>query len=352
MGNDQKKRSKKTGLPPGALIHIGDRKRENVVITFIDYDETQILEKRLETINECFVLKAKPTVTWINVSGLHRVEIVEKLGECFGIHPLILEDILTTGQRPKAQDLGEYLFIVLRMLSFDGVNILDEQVSLLLGENFVISFQENGSDVFDPLRERIRSGKGRIRKMGADYLAYSLLDAVVDHYFVVLEKLGEKMDAFEDSITGDPLPGTLQSIHNLRRELTFVRKSIWPLREVISFLEKLESNLIQNSTFIYLRDVYDHTIQIIDTVETYRDIISEMVDTYLTSIGNRTNKIMKVLTIIATIFIPLTFMAGVYGMNFKHMPELEWRYGYFGALLLMLTVGVTMLTYFKKQKWF
>ncbi len=343
----------KVGLPPGTLVHIGERRTEKAEITVIDYDEKELQEKEAKKVEECFPFKDKPTVTWININGLQEVGIIEKIGVHFGIHPLVLEDILHTGQRPKAEDLEDYLFIALRMLYHDESEdvVIGEQVSLLLGPNYVISFQEREGDVFSPIRERIRNSKGRIRKAGADYLAYALLDAIVDHYFVILEKLGEKIEFLEEELVTNPRPETLQAIHTLKRDLIFLRKSVWPLREVINGLERGESPLITEPTGIYLRDVYDHTIQVIDTIETYRDMVTGMLDIYLSSLSNRMNEVMKVLTIIATIFIPLTFIAGIYGMNFKYMPELEWHWGYPMALIVMLLVVVSMFIYFRRKKW-
>ncbi len=308
-----KKRSEKAGLPPGTLVHIGEKKAEIPKITIMDYGEAHFQEKVVKTIEECFLFKDTPTVTWINIDGLHQVEILEKLGECYGFHPLVLEDILNTDQRPKIEDYGEYLYIVLKMLdqSNQSKEILTEQISLILGPSFVISFQEREGDVFDPIRERIRTGKGRIRKMGADYLTYSLLDSIVDNYFIVMEKLGEKIEFLEEELVKRPIPETLQTIHHLKREMIFFRKSVWPLREVIGSLERGELPLVKETTRIYLRDVYDHTIQVIDTIETFRDMVSGMLDIYLSSVSNRLNSVMKVLTIIATIFMPLTFIAGI-----------------------------------------
>lgn len=348
-----KKRSKKAGLPPGTLVHIGEKKAEEIKITILDYDETQFQEKFSKTFDECFIFRDKSTVRWINVDGIHHIETLEKLGDCFGIHPLTLEDVLNTDQRPKIEDFGDYLYIVLNMFSHNDKSneILKEQISLILGPNFVLSFQEKEGDVFNPIRERIRSGKGRIRKMGADYLVYALLDAIVDNYFIILEKIGEQIEFLEEKLVINPVPETLNIIHKLKREMLFFRKSVWPLREVISVLERGESPLIKGSTKIYLRDVYDHNIQIIDTIETLREMLSGMLDIYLTGISNRLNAVMKVLTIIATIFMPLTFIAGVYGMNFKFMPELEWRWGYPLILLVMIAIGILMLFYFKRKKW-
>jgi magnesium transporter len=348
-----KKRSKKAGLPPGTLVHIGEKKSETPKIIIMDYDELNFQEKEIKTIEECFVLKDKPTITWMNVDGLHQVEILERLGECYGLHPLVLEDILNTDQRPKMEDYGDYIYIVLKMLdqSNKGNEIVMEQISLILGPNFVFSFQEKEGDVFDPIRERIRNGKGRIRKMGTDYLMYALLDSIVDNYFIILEKLGEKIELLEEKLVTRPTPDTLSTIHQLKREMIFLRKAVWPLREVISGLERNDSSMIKESTRIYLRDVYDHTIQTIDTIETFRDMVSGMLDIYLSSVSNRLNSVMKVLTIIATIFMPLTFLAGIYGMNFKYMPELEWRWSYPVIWLIMAGIGFFMLLYFRKKKW-
>jgi len=348
-----KRSAKMVGLAPGTPVHIGEKKIDKARITIIDYDESQFQEKEAKKIEECYPFKDKPTVTWINIDGIHEVEVIEKIGEYFDLHPLLLEDIMNTGQRPKMEDFGSYIFLVLKMLYYDEKNneIKAEQVSMILASNFVISFQESEGDVFNPIRERIRNGKGRIRNMGSDYLAYSLMDAVVDSYFIILEKLGEKIEDTEEELVTNPTPETLQSLHNLKREMIFLRKSVWPLREVVSVLERVESALIKKTTVVYLRDVYDHTIQVIDAIESFRDMLSGMLDIYLSSISNRMNAVMKVLTIIATIFIPLTFIAGIYGMNFKFMPELEWHWGYPAVLLAMVVVGVVMLIHFKRKQW-
>ena len=348
-----KKRGKDAGLPPGTLVHVGERKVGKVRITIIDYDEGHFEEKEAKNVEECFPFKDKPTVTWINVDGVHELEIIEKIGEYFNIHPLVLEDIVNTRQRPKMEDFGGYVFVTLKMLRYSEgeKETKAEQVSMILGSNFVISFQEDEGDVFDPIRERIRADKGQIRKMGADYLAYALMDAIVDNYFTILEKLGEGIEDMEEELVVNPTPETLQAIHRLKREMIFLRKSVWPLREVINRLERWESALIKKSTRIYLRDVYDHTIQVIDSIETFRDVLSGMVDIYLSSVSNRMNEVMKVLTIIATIFIPLTLIAGIYGMNFRFMPELEVAIGYPIVLSIMLCVAVLMILYFRKKRW-
>lgn len=348
-----KKRSTKTGLPPGILIHIGEKKAEKVKINILDYDENQFEEKEAKTIEECFPFKDKPTVTWINIDGLHQVDLIEKIGKNFDFHPLLLEDILNTEQRPKIEDFETHIYIVLKMLYYeDKTNeIISEQFSIIFGQNFVISFQEKEGDIFVPIIERIRTGKGRIRKMGSDYLAYSLIDAIVDSYFIILEKLGENIEDVEENMIANPTPETLRAIHRLKRKMISLRKSVWPLREVVNAFERSDSKLIQESTRIYLKDVYDHTIQVIDTVETFRDMLSGILDIYLSSISNKMNEIMKVLTIIATIFIPLTFIVGVYGMNFEYMPELRWQWGYPIIWSVILIVGISMIAYFRKKKW-
>jgi magnesium transporter len=357
MGRFVKKRSKSIGLPPGSLVHIGEKKTDKVKITILDYDENTILEKEIEKVEDCFSYKNKKTITWVNVDGLHEVDVVEKIGTCYGLHPLVMEDIVNTGQRPKIEDFDNYIYFVLKMLHQPRDEIIAEQVSIIIGQNFVLSFQESEGDVFNAIRERIRNAKGRIRKKGADYLAYTLIDAIVDNYYVTLERFGEIIEGMEEEVVSEPTPRTLQTIHDLKREMIFLRKSVWPLREVINNIQRSESKLIQHTTEIYLRDVYDHTIQVIDTVETYRDMISGMLDVYLSSISNRMNEVMKVLTIFAAIFIPLTFIAGVYGMNFNpaaspfNMPELGWNWGYPFALFLMLVVGLVMVIYFRKKSW-
>jgi len=352
MAEFTKKRSRKAGVLPGTLLPITEQRSEKVRITVIDYDETQFQEKQIEDLNECVPYRDKPTVTWINVDGIHRVDIIEKIGECFGVHRLLMEDIVTTDQRPKVEDLGDYIYLVLRMLTLDDEHeITSEQMSLILGPNYVISFQETEGDVFDTIRERLRTNKGRLRKLGADYLAYSLIDAIVDNYFLTMETLGERIEATEVKLVTSPNPQALRTLQNLKRTMISLRKSVWPLREVISRMSRSESPLIKQSTDMYFKDVYDHTVQVIDTIESYRDILGGMMDIYLSSVSNRLNEVMKVLTIIATIFIPLTFIVGLYGMNFKHMPEIDTYWGYPAVLAVMLGVVIFMLFYFRRRKW-
>ncbi len=349
-----KKRSRKTGLPPGSLVHIGERLTEKTKITVVDYDEANIEEKELSAARECGHFKDRPTVTWIHINGIHDVQTLEELGTIFGLHPLTLEDILNSDQRPKMEDFCEYVYIVLKAFHSDddqANEIHSEQISIVLGRSFVISFQEKETDIFKPVRERIRAGKGRLRKSGADYLAYALIDSIVDNYFAILEQIGERIEILEESLIRSPSTQTLQAIQHLKREMIFLRKAVWPLRETISSLERTGCQLVQESTDVYLKDIYDHTIQVIDTIETFRDMLSGILDIYLSSISNRMNEIMKVLTIIATIFMPLTFLAGVYGMNFKYMPELEWHWGYFFIWGIMLAIAISMLIYFRRKKW-
>lgn len=349
-----KKRSEKAGLAPGSLVHIGEQKTEVVKATVLDYDDQSCVETILTDYSQCITMRDEPAVTWLDIEGVHDIQALENIGQCFGLHPLVMEDILNTDQRPKIEDYGDYLYIVLRMLtsSNESGEINSEQVSLILGKNFVLSIQEGAKgDVFGPVRARIRNSKGQIRKLGADYLAYSLIDAVVDNYFIILEKIGERIELLEETLISDPDPETLHLIHHLKREMIYLRKSVWPLREVIGGMQRRDSALIRESTGYYLRDVYDHTIQVIDTIETFRDMLSGMLDIYLSSISNRTNAVMKVLTVIATIFIPLTWIVGIYGMNFKNMPELGWQYGYLAVWLAMSVIAAGMVVYFKKKKW-
>ena len=345
--------SKKAGLPPGSLVHVGEKKVESVKVTIFDYQVDHFQEREAASVDECIPFKDTPTVTWINISGIHDAEILRSLGDCYAIHPLVLEDVLNTEQRPKLEDFETYLFIVAKMLYLERrtSEVKAEQVSLIVGPNFVISFQETEEDVFEGVRERIRSGRGRIRHRGADYLAYALLDAVVDSYFIILETIGGQLEDIEDELIEDPSGDILQTVYQVKRELIFLRKSVWPLREVLAVLSREESELVKPETIAYVRDVYDHTIQVIDTIESFRDLVSGMHDTYLSSVSNRMNEVMKVLTIFATIFIPLTFIAGIYGMNFEYMPELGVHWAYFGVWAVIVIVGVAMIAYFRRLGW-
>ena len=347
-----KRHSMKPGLPPGELVHVGEHRTEKVKISIIDYDQDHLEENKVDTIEECFAYKDTPTVTWIDIEGIHDVAVMEKIGEYFGLHPLILEDIMNSEQRPKMDDLDDVVFIVAKMLYYDEnqTEITIEQISFVLGQSFVLSFQERSQDVFAPVRERIRKAKGRIRSMGPDYLVYALLDGIVDHYFVVLETFGEMIETMEDELLSQPSSDTLETIHGMKKELISLRKSVWPLREVIGSLERGEPQLIREKTQVFIRDLYDHTIQVMETVETYRDMMAGIQDLYLSSISNKMNEVMKILTIVATIFIPLTFIAGVYGMNFAFMPELKWRWGYPVIWAVMGLITCIMIYYMKKTE--
>jgi magnesium transporter len=344
--------AKQAFRPPGSLPVISELSVQPVRITVIDYDATRFEEKVVGNISDCIPFRDTDTVTWINIDGLGNPKLIEDLGKCFAIHPLIIEDIFNTGQRPKMEDLEQYIYLNIKMLTYLATTrvIRIEHISMVFGRNFLISFQEEIGDVFDPVRERIRKD-GRIRKFGPDYLAYALIDAIVDNYFVVMEKLEEQVEDLEEELVASPTPASLQKISHLKKDMIYLRKSVWPLREMINNLEQSESALIQEATGIYLRDVYDHTIQVIDSLETFRDMVSGMIDIYLSGLSYKMNEIMKVLTLIATIFIPLTFIVGLYGMNFRNMPEIEWEFGYYAVLVVMALMVIGMLTYYRKKKW-
>ena len=345
------KRSKKTGLPPGTLVHIGERKSGKVTVAVFRYTTTSCEELQVEQVDQLSP-PADESVIWINVGGVHKVEMVETLGKQFSLHPLLLEDVTNTDQRPKLDDYEAYIFLVMKMLSLtDRKDIAIEQVSFVLGKNYVISFQENGTDVFQPVRERLRGGKGRLRQSGADYLLYALVDAIVDQYFAVLEHIGEKIEAVQQAVVDDPKPETLNEIHALKRQLLFVRRAVWPLRDVITNLSRSDCSFLQQPTKLFFRDVYDHVVQIVDTIEILRDMVSASLDIYLSSVSYRLNTIMRVLTVITTIFMPLSFIASIYGMNFEYMPELRSPWGYPLVLGVMAAVGVGMLVLFRNKRW-
>ncbi len=341
------------GLPPGSAVFVGSRKVETSSIDIISYNENSVAEEKDCSLERALEPAEDGSVTWINITGVHDTELIDAIGQRFGLHPLTREDIVNTGQRPKAEEFPEYIYLVLKMMTYSETSrdIDVEHVSLVLGGGFVLSFQERLGDVFDPVRARIRTASGRIRSKGADYLAYALMDSVVDNYFVALEAIGEYVEELDDAIVSAPEPDHMKEIHRLKRVVLSLRKAVWPLREEISSIEKTESSLVAPDTFTFLRDLYDHTIQVIEIVETQRDLLGGMHDTYLTTVSNRMNDIMKVLTIIATIFIPLTFVAGVYGMNFLHMPELAYPWAYPAVLLLMVMIALAMLLFFKRKKW-
>lgn len=341
----------KLGAPPGTIVYYGEDRTDKVKITLIEYNEGEVIEKDFYDLSECLDHVNPNMVKWINVDGIHDVSLIEKIGKQFNIHPLTLEDIVNTNQRPKFEDYDNYVVAIMKMIYYD-TELRSEQLSVVLMEGMVISFQEvYGGDAFDLIRTRIRQGKGRIRRMAADYLAYALIDAVVDCYFTILEKIGDKIEVLEDELISDPTKETMQQLHHMKREMIFVRKAVWPMRELINNLERSETELIRPTTDVYLRDVHDHTVRVIDTVETYRDLLSGMMDIYLSSVSNRMNEVMKVLTIITTIFVPVTFIAGVYGMNFDYMPELHSKWGYPVTWAVMIVIIVCLLIFFRKKKW-
>ena len=354
MYDSLRRQKENVGQIPGALIHIGEQKVEQPLVQLIEFDgQGHFVEQQLDTLDTLPQLIQSPTIAWIHVIGLHETSTIQQIGQALGIHSLLLEDILNTEQRPKIEDYETYLYLVLKRLLWNKETAVIEmsQVSIIFGSTFVLTFQEDMHDIFDPLRQRLRAGKGRLRKAGADYLAYTLLDVIVDHYFLLLEQLGDRLEAVEDTVITTPTPNTLQMIYGLKRELLFLRKAVWPLRELLNNLQHSDSDLVQSATRPYLRDVYDHTIQVLETMEILREVVSSLLDIYLSSVSMRTNDVMKILTVIATIFIPLTFITSLYGMNFHNMPELQWRYGYLFVWIIILISSGTLLLFFKRRGW-
>lgn len=349
-----KKTSEKAGFPPGSLVHIGEKKAEKAKIFLMEYDPKGIQEKKISRMEEIFPLKDTTGTVWINIDGLHETGLIERIGECFNIHPLILEDILHTKTRPKLEAFDNGIFLVFNLLYPDQVTggILSEQLSIILGSNFVISFQERENPLFNPLMDRVRNDKSRIRKKGADYLAYALMDTVVDSYFIILETLEDKIEALDEELITSLSKKTFKSINDMKRNLISMRKAVVPLREIINALRKNDSGFMDDKNLIFFRDIHDHVLQIQETIDIYRELISGLHETFLANVNNKTNEIMKTLTITATIFIPLTFIAGIYGMNFKYMPELDWKYGYFAFWTLIIGVVGIMFAFFKKKDWF
>ena len=345
-------RSKKTGMPPGSLVHIGSRKTEKVSVSVLEYDEDSLKHIDVDDPGDLAYFRDSDKTSWVNMDGLYNTSLMGAIGTVFGLHPLVLEDMLDTEQRPKIEDYGEYIYVVIKKMYIDEAtgDIRTDQQSIILGKGFVISAGEGKSQIFAPVRERLESG-GRIRNMGADYLAYSLLDVIIDNYSDVLERQGDRIEAVENIIVSKPVPDTLNQLNDIKRGMLFIHKNIWPLREVTNLLERGESQLVQDSTRYYIRSLYGHVIQAMDTTDIYREILSGLLDIYLSSLSNKMNEIMKVLTIISTIFIALTFLAGVYGMNFRYMPELEWHWGYFALIGVMIAIAAAMLAFFRRKKW-
>lgn len=349
-----RRKNKIPGLSPGTLMYTGTRKNEKISIEIFDYSTEHLIEKKNCTVEDAFVYKEKSSTTWINIEGLSDIDAIEKIGKYYEIHPLTLEDLLHMEQLPKIEVFENYIFTTLKMLTFNESTreVESEQVGIIMGKNFVISFQEGKEgDVFDPLRERIRAGKGRLRSYGADYLNYALIDIIVDNYFVILEKIGEKVEDYEEKLLIHPEEDLLKNIYGLKREIMFLRKTFIPIREIAAQMQHSESELINERTLVFIRDLYDHSLQVIDMVETYRETVSGLVELYLSSLSNRMNQVMRILTTISTIFIPLTFIVGVYGMNFDFMPELHLHYGYYIIWGVMIALGAGMYVYFKRKKW-
>jgi magnesium transporter len=346
--------SKKIGLPPGSIVYLGEKKVEKVTINLTEYDENNSETYEIKSVEEIDPFTDTPQVTWVSVCGLHETEFLKQVGEKFKIHPLVLEDILNTDTRPKIELTDDYLFIVMKLVMFNPEQkILEtEQVSFILGKTFLFSFSEKSDEIFNPIRDRINTQLGKIRKRGSDYLLYALMDIVVDHYFLALEKVEDRIETLDDEVINNPERSQIESIYNLRNLLLMMRRSIWPLREIVNQLIKDDSDLLDDSIEPYLRDIYDHTIHITESIEQQREITNGLMEIYLSMMSNKMNEVMKVLTVIATIFIPLTFIVGIYGMNFKYLPELEWPWAYFAVWGVMIGVTLLMLYYFKRKNWF
>ena len=353
LSNLFKKYSQKVGLPPGTLVYVGEERTEPVRITLIDYNEARLHEAEIQTIAECLPFKDTATVTWIHIDGIHDTQIIEDIGKHFGGNSLVLEDVMSPTQLPKMEIYEDYVFIILKSLDYntEALEVSREQISLIVGENFVISLQERPGQLFASVQNRLRNQQGRIRKMQPGYLAYALIDVVVDHYFIVLEQLSDRIELVEEEAITNPTPEVLEKINILRKEFLLLRRPILPLRDVINEVLTDENPLLDQGTHLYFRDVYDHLIQLIQILETLRSTVSGLFDTYTSAISHRMNEVMKVLTIVATFFIPLTFIAGIYGMNFKFMPELNAKWGYPIILIVMGGIGIAMLIYFKLKRW-
>lgn len=353
MSHFGKYRRKPVGASPGTVMYVGEDRSDPIVITHIKYDSQGVTGPTPVASSEVKPASGESGISWYTIDGVHDTEVLRVIGENFQLHPLVVEDIANTGQRPKIEDFDNYIFIAMKMITFDSQakELVAEHVSIILGQGFVLAFLEDEGDVFEPIRARIKAGKGKIRKLGADYLAYALMDAVIDNYFEVLEQIGEEIEEVEDEVVHTPSTKTLHTVHRLKRELIFLRRAVWPMRETANSLLRDESDLVSNETRLYLRDLYDHTVHVMDTVETLRDIVAGMLDVYLSSVSNKLNEVMKVLTVMSSVFIPLTFLAGVYGMNFQYMPELHWRYGYPVLMGSMAVVAVGLLVAFRKRGW-
>jgi len=350
----RKKTSAKVGLPPGSIFHVGEQKIEKVKITLTEYDEKKVETFEINSVEEIDPYTDTPQVTWVSVSGLHDTELIKQIGEKFNIHPLVLEDILNTETRPKIEMTDDYIFIAMKMLTHNKSKdqIDTEQVSFLLGNNFVFSFLEKSDSVFKPIKDRITEQLGRVRKQPSDYLFYALMDVVVDEYFLVLEQLEHNIESLDDEVIKDGDKSQIEKIYSLKNKLLLTRRSLWPLREIFTRLTREETKLINKKIVPYLRDLLDHTMHITETIEFQHEITNGLMQTHLSMMSFKMNEVMKVLTIIATIFIPLTFIVGIYGMNFPNMPEMKWPWAYFALWGVMIGLTMLMLYFFKKKKWF
>jgi len=347
------KRTRKVGLPPETFLYTGERKVDEPYLSVVTYDKENCAYLAEATLDQSLLARKEEETIWVSVIGLQNVDLIKQVGANFNIHPLVIEDILNIDQRPKVEEYDEYLFITLKMIDWDDEKnvFTTEQVSLIIGQGFLLSFQEQEIPLFNQIQQRLQRGQARLREHSSDYLAYSILDAIIDQYFVVLESIGEHIEKMEKLVIAHPNATNTQSLYHLKQQMYFLRKAIWPLRELVNHLLHVDTKLISSFTTVYLRDVYDHIVHTIDTIETYRDILAGLLDVYLSSLTTRMNEVMKVLTIIATIFIPLTFITSIYGMNFEHMPELHWRWSYPAIWAIMLGVGIGMVVYFKRKKW-
>lgn len=353
LSNLFKRYSRKVGLPPGTLIYVGEERSEPIVINLIEYNESSCRESTIGKYEECKSLNEPNTVTWLHIQGIHEVEHVREMGQHFDIDTLVLEDIMNPTQLPKIEQYDEFIFLIIRTLKFDPDtnNLSEEPINLIVGNNYVISLQESGEGLFQTIKNRIENQQGRIRRMQAGYLAYALIDLIVDNYFVVVEQISDTIELVEEEAIANPTPDVLKRINSIRRQLLLLRKPIIPLRDVISEIQSREIEIFTEDTYPYFNDVYDHILQIIHTLETLRISASSLYDTYTSALNHRMNEVMKVLTLVATFFIPLTFIAGIYGMNFQFMPELKMQWGYPIILIVMLSIGIVMFIYFKRKKW-
>lgn len=353
MAESLKTASEKRGLPPGSLIHIGDVMNESARISLVDYGPDHIVVREIDTMADILEYRETPSITWVVIEGLTNIALVESIGQHFDIHGLVLEDILNTHQRPKVEEYDDHLYVVLKslMTGSDGFSVTYEQVSLLVLNRFVFMFKEKSDDLLEPIMKRLHSKTGRIRQSGADYLMYVILDTIVDQNFDLIDALDETVTQLEDELFKNPTQITMTQIQALKRELIIIRRNIAPIPKLMADLVFSESPLIHKNTVIYLRDVQDHALRVVELIESYRDILGSLIEIYMSTINNKMNEVMKVLTLFASIFIPLTFLTGIYGMNFDYMPELHYKWTYPFLWVLFVSIPVSLLVLFKKKKW-